>query len=161
MQQKPMRGSQIESGKSNRPKYRIMVVEDEDILRETITRYLKKQGYQVWNVANGFEALLLLQYHKPHLIITDIRMPKLGGLTMAEGLHNRLETKNIPVILITAYREENYFERAQEVGAIYFLLKPFTLSELHEKIKSAIKRQEEKNNEIDELEKNPQSLDAF
>ncbi len=121
---------------ATRPKYSILVVEDEELLRNTVTRYFKKQGYRVWSVSNGFEALLLLQYNKPHVVITDIKMPKLGGLTMAEGLRNRAETRDIPVILITAYREESYFKRAQEIGATYLLLKPFTLTELHEKVRS-------------------------
>jgi len=132
-----------ENKKVARPEHKILVVEDQDMLRGTVTRYLKRQGYQVWSVNNGFEALLLIQYHKPDLIITDIRMPKLGGLTMAEGLRNREETKDIPLILITAHREESYFKRAQEVGATYFLLKPFTLAELHEKVVAVIKRLEE------------------
>ncbi len=132
-----------ENKKVARPEHKILVVEDEEMLRGTVSRYLKRQGYQVWSVNNGFEALLLLQYHKPHLIITDIRMPKLGGLTMAEGLKNREQTRDIPLILITAYREESYFKRAQELGATYFLLKPFTLAELNEKVLSVIRRQEE------------------
>ena len=142
-------------------KHRIMVVEDEKMLRGTITRYLKRIGYQVWGVANGFEALLLLQYHKPHLIISDIRMPQLGGLTMAEGMRNRLETRNIPIILITAYREESYFKRAKEVGAVYMLIKPFTLSELHQKVQSALKREEEKKRKTETINREDQSLNGF
>lgn len=145
---KTTREAEREHKKVARPEYKILVVEDEEMLRGTVSRYLKRQGYQVWSVNNGFEALLLLQYHKPHLIITDIRMPKLGGLTMAEGLRNREETKDIPLILITAYREESYFQRAQEIGATYFLLKPFTLAELHEKVVSVLKRLEEGNGRI-------------
>jgi len=141
--------------------HRILVVEDEEMLRGTITRYLKRIGYQVWSVANGFEALLLLQYHKPHLIISDIRMPQLGGLTMAEGIRNRLETRNIPIILITAYREESYFKRAKEVGAVYILIKPFTLSELHGKVQTVIRRQEEKRGKTETIRNEEQSSSGF
>jgi two-component system phosphate regulon response regulator PhoB len=118
----------------------ILIVEDDDLLRSTMTRYLKRMDYDVQSVVNGFEALLLLQYRQPDLIITDIRMPKLGGLSMAEGLKNRPETKDIPIILVTAYRDETYYSRAQGVGAHFFLMKPFTLSELNSKVETVLKR---------------------
>lgn len=122
-----------------KPGRSILIVEDDDLLRNTMTRYLKRIGYEVQSVANGFEALLLLQYRQPDLIITDIRMPKLGGLSMAEGLKNRQETKEIPLILVTGYRDETYFNRAQKLGAHFLLLKPFTLSDLHEKVETVFK----------------------
>lgn len=118
----------------------VIVVEDDEMLRGTISRYLKRMGYAVQSVANGFEALLLMQYKQPDLIITDIRMPKLGGLSMVEGLKNREETKDIPIILTTAYRDETYYSRAHEVGAHYFLLKPFTLQDLQEKVLAILKQ---------------------
>mgnify|MGYP005831825503 CR=1 FL=1 len=132
-------GGQKSRGKEEKPKS-ILIVEDDNLLRSTMTRFLKRMGYDVQSVINGFEALLLLQYKLPDLIITDVRMPKLGGLSMAEGLKNRPETKDIPVILITAYRDESYYARAHDVGAHYFLLKPFTLTELQEKVEAVFKR---------------------
>lgn len=124
----------------NKQRKSILIVEDDDMLRNTMTRFLRRIGYEVQNVANGFEALLLLQYRQPDIIISDIRMPKLGGLSMAEGLRNRPETRDIPIILVTAYRDETYFNRAQNVGAHFFLLKPFTLSDLHEKVETVFKQ---------------------
>jgi len=122
----------------------ILIVEDDDLLRNSIFRFLKRLGYNVQAVENGFEALLLLQYRQPDLIITDIRMPKLGGLSMAEGLKNRPETRDIPLILITAQREDNYYKRARELGAYFFILKPFTLSDLNKKIGALFKYAEMK-----------------
>lgn len=120
----------------------ILIIEDNDMLRGTMTRFLKRMGYDIQAVNNGFEALLLMQYRQPDLIITDIRMPKLGGLSMAEGLKNRPETQNIPIIIITAYRDEAYYTRAQELKARFFLLKPFTLTDLHNMVETVLKESE-------------------
>lgn len=138
MDSKTQTARKIQDRQRVKPKS-ILVVEDDDLLRNTMTRFLKRQGYNVQSVSNGFEALLLMQYRQPDLVITDIRMPKLGGLSMAEGLKNRNETMNIPVILVTAFREESYYNRAYNIGAYFLLLKPFTLSELHDKVEAVFK----------------------
>jgi len=119
---------------------RILVVEDDGTLRGAIVRYLKRLGYDVQGVSNGFEALLLLQYLRPSLIISDIRMPKLGGLTLVEAIQNREETRGIPLILTSAYPEEKYFNKAKELGVKDLLIKPFTLAELHGRILSVLGR---------------------
>src|SRR3990172_11915173 len=98
-------------------KGKVLIVEDEPSMRFALKKYLIKKGYGVESVENGFEALMVLNYLVPDVIIADIRMPKLNGITLCEALKNRPETKSIPFIFTTAYREEDVILKARELGA--------------------------------------------
>ncbi len=121
----------------------ILVVDDNEELRAAICRALTGEGYKTQDSANGMDALILMQYKQPDLIITDVRMPKVDGLDMVEGLKNRPETKNIPVIIITAYREDESYTRAHDAKVKYVLLKPFEMDELKKMVGTVFRQMDE------------------
>jgi CheY-like chemotaxis protein len=108
----------------------IFVVDDDQTIRYSLQRYLTKLGFEVKTLANGFEVLLLSMYMVPDLLISDIRMPKLDGVTLLKALKNNEGTKNVPVIFMSAYPKDEILEEAKTLGAKYFLIKPFPLEYL-------------------------------
>jgi two-component system nitrogen regulation response regulator GlnG len=108
----------------------IFVVDDDQTIRYSLQRYLNKLGFEVKTLANGFEVLLLSMYMVPDLLISDIRMPKLDGVTLLKALKNNEATRNVPVIFMSAYPKDEILEEAKTLGAKYFLIKPFPLEYL-------------------------------
>jgi len=116
----------------------ILIVDDDPVMRNSLARYLAKRGFDVKTVGDGFEVLLLLEYLHPDLIITDIRMPKLDGLTLLQGLKNREPTSKIPVIFMSGCSTDEILQKAKELGALFFLFKPFPLNYLDEVIEEIL-----------------------
>ncbi|KNZ43021.1 response regulator transcription factor [Acetobacterium bakii] len=116
---------------------RILVAEDEDKLREIILKYLKKEGYEGIGAANGEEALDLWAEKQPDCVILDVMMPIMDGF---EVLAEIRETDNVPVIMLTARREEDDKIQGFEVGADDYVTKPFSPRELMVRIKALLKR---------------------
>lgn len=116
---------------------RILVAEDEDKLREIVLKYLKKEGYEGFGAANGEEALNLWAEKQPDCIILDVMMPIMDGFEVLEEIR---ETDNVPVIMLTARREENDKIQGFEVGADDYVTKPFSPRELMVRIKALLKR---------------------
>ena len=108
----------------------IFVVDDDQTIRYSLQRYLTKLGFEVKTLANGFEVLLLCMYMVPDLILSDIRMPKLDGVTLLRALKNNEATREVPVIFMSAYPRDEILEEAKNLGAKYFLIKPFPLEYL-------------------------------
>src|SRR4030042_6099850 len=100
----------------------IFVVDAAQTIRYSLQRYLSKLGFEVKTLANGFEVLLLSMYMVPDLLISDIRMPKLDGVTLLKALKNNEGTKNVPVIFMSAYPRDELLEEAKILGAKYFLI---------------------------------------
>ncbi len=121
----------------------VFVVDDDPMMRDSLKRYLVKAGFDVKTETDGFEVLLLLEYMIPDLIISDIRMPKLDGITLLEGMKNRYKTKNIPVIFMSGQSNDEIIERAKELGARFFLFKPFPLDYLDGLIKKILPAESE------------------
>ena len=112
----------------------LLVVEDEIILLKLLEYQLSKQ-YDVRTAQNGEEALLLVQELPPDLIISDIMMPKMDGLTMLCILKESHGTRDIPVIMLSAKKDEATILKANRIGASEFLTKPFDLIHLVDTIK--------------------------
>ena len=119
---------------ANPKKKMVLVVDDDPIIRNSLKRYIDGLGFDAKAVTDGFDVLLLLEYLRPDLIITDIRMPKLDGITLLQALGNKKETRDIPVIFMSAYNNDEIMEQAKELGAKFFLIKPFSLKYLGELI---------------------------
>ena len=113
----------------------IFVVDDDSRMRNSLGKYLGHRDFEVKAIDDGFGVLLLLEYIIPDLIISDIRMPKLDGISLLQGLKNCEETKDIPVVFMSAYREEEILNQAKELGARYFLIKPSPISSIDDLIK--------------------------
>jgi len=109
---------------------RIMIVEDSPAIAEMVQDNLSEAGYDVIVANNGFEALRELEEFQPDLILTDIMMPKVDGLELCAAIQNRLETRDIPFILFSSSFDEQTVKRGKEIGARYFVAKPFEMKTL-------------------------------
>ena len=117
-------------------KARILIIEDEEGIRKFMKRILEP-GYEVHMASNGAEGLKQARWVHPDLILLDIRMPGLDGLTVLAKLKANEQTRMIPVIIVSAKGETDTLLEGQRGGAVDQLIKPFTVEDLH----SAIERQ--------------------
>jgi signal transduction histidine kinase/class 3 adenylate cyclase/CheY-like chemotaxis protein len=104
---------------------RILVVDDNSDLRTYISGILRQQGYQVFTARNGAEGYQLAFAQSPHLIITDLMMPKVSGLEMIQMIRNDEALQGIPIVLLTAKADEDTHLEGLERGADGYLSKPF------------------------------------
>lgn len=107
---------------------RILVVDDEENTRIALTRLLSREGYEVQTAANGHEALNRLRQCSAELIITDLNMPEMNGLTFLRELNREFPSSN--VIMITAYGEVESYLEALNLGVFEYLNKPLRVEEL-------------------------------
>ena len=107
---------------------RILVVEDDEDMRENLRRILVGAGYEVQMARNGAEAITVLDTHPCHLVLTDLVMPGMGGLDLLAEI--RRHEQNLPVIFLTAFGDRTTMIKATEKGAVDFLTKPFRAASL-------------------------------
>lgn len=119
-------------------KYSILIVEDDKEIREGIEIYLKNQGYQVYQAANGAEGLKAAAAAKIHLAIVDIMMPVMDGVTMLMKL--RAMDYDFPVIMLSAKSEEVDKIMGLNMGSDDYVTKPFTPLELLARVNSHLRR---------------------
>ena len=118
-------------------KRRIVVAEDESLIRIDIVETLKDQGFDVVGEAgDGLKAIELAKELKPDLMVMDIKMPDMDGLSAAE----QIAKLRIPVVFLTAFNQQELVSRASEVGAMAFLVKPFSPDDLLPAIEVALSR---------------------
>lgn len=111
---------------------RILVVDDEENARMALSRILAREGYDVASAENGFEALQYLREKEVELIITDMNMPVMNGITFMRELQNTRPESN--VIMITAYGEVESYLEAMNLGAFEYINKPVKIEELNKVI---------------------------
>ena len=116
---------------------KILIVEDEDMIREGISDYLSDCGYETIEAGDGEEALEQFFNHKVDLILLDIQMPKLNGL---EVLSEIRKSSQVPVLMLTAFQDEEYKMSAFAAFADGYLEKPFSLSLLKVRVDAIFKR---------------------
>ena len=116
---------------------KILIVEDEDMIREGISDYLTDCGYETIQAADGLEALEQFSNHQVALILLDIQMPKLNGL---EVLSEIRKSSQVPVFMLTAFQDEEYKMSAFAALADGYLEKPFSLSLLKVRVDAIFKR---------------------
>ncbi|MGC9396318.1 MAG: response regulator transcription factor [Anaerolineae bacterium] len=116
---------------------KILVVEDELVLRETLTYNLVKQGYEVSAAADGRQAVEMARQTPPDLILLDIMLPKLDGFEVCRLLRQELHA---PIIMLTARSDEVDKVVGLEVGADDYLTKPFSMRELLARVKAQLRR---------------------
>lgn len=109
-------------------KKRILVVDDEENARLGLSKLLEKEGFEVESVANGFEALNYLQQREVNVIVTDINMPEMNGISFLKELNKSYPQSN--VIMITAYGGVESYIEAMNLGAFEYINKPVKLDEL-------------------------------
>ncbi|NME83217.1 response regulator transcription factor [Clostridium sp. SM-530-WT-3G] len=115
----------------------ILIVEDELRIRFLLRDYLIKDNFNVFEASNGQEGLLMISSHKIDLVLLDIMMPVMDGLTMLEKLR---EVSTVPVILLTAKGEEEDKLQGYDYGADDYITKPFSPKVLMAKVKALLKR---------------------
>ncbi|MEB2299442.1 response regulator transcription factor [Lysinibacillus xylanilyticus] len=101
----------------------ILIVEDEDILREIVKDYLLNEGYNVLEAADGKEALTIFEEHEVHLIILDIMLPELDGWSVCRRIR---KSSNVPIIMLTARVDEDDTLLGFELGADDYVTKPYS-----------------------------------
>ena len=115
---------------------RILVAEDEALIRMDLIEMLREAGYDVVAEAtNGEEAIALANEHKPDLCILDVKMPVLDGISAAEKI-----ISIAPVLMLTAFSQRELVERARDAGVMAYVVKPFTIGDLMPAIEIAISR---------------------
>jgi response regulator NasT len=115
---------------------RILIAEDETLIRMDLAEMLRENGYEVIGEAtNGEEAITLANELKPDLVILDVKMPKLDGITAAETI-----VKISPVLMLTAFSQKDLVERALDAGVMAYVVKPFTIDDLIPAIEIATSR---------------------
>lgn len=117
--------------------FTVLVTDDDQDIRDGIEIYLKNEGYQVLKAANGLEAIELLESHEVHVIILDIMMPKLDGISATFKIR---EQRNIPIIMLSAKAEDSDKIHGLSVGADDYVTKPFHPMELVARVKSQLRR---------------------
>ena len=115
----------------------IAVVDDEPMVREVVTRYLRREGFDVITAADGAEALALIAESKPDMVVLDLMLPTLSGLEVLGALRR---DSDVPVILLTARGEESDRVLGLELGADDYVTKPFSARELAARVKSVPRR---------------------
>ena len=119
-------------------RHRIVVAEDEALIRLDLVEMLREEGYDVVGEAgDGEEAIRLVEELRPDVVVLDVKMPGLDGLSAAERIG---EQRLAAVVMLTAFSQRELVERAREAGAMAYLVKPFTKADLVPAIEMAVSR---------------------
>jgi len=117
---------------------KILVVDDEPIVHRLLQHHLERAGYQMVAATNGKEALQLAASESPQLIVMDVMMAEMDGLTALRSLKKGEETKGIPVIMITANSHYVTQQESEAAGASFFMTKPFSPGKLLNEIRRLV-----------------------
>ncbi|MBD0301753.1 MAG: response regulator [Tolypothrix sp. T3-bin4] len=113
---------------------KVLVIEDDEVLRESILDILGTRNFDVIGAEDGRRGLELAQEFVPDLILCDVRMPKLNGYEVLQAIRQDPKTAAIPLIFLTAETIQNVLGKGQNLGANGYLIKPFSTAELLEAI---------------------------
>ncbi|WP_435891790.1 ANTAR domain-containing response regulator [Kocuria palustris] len=120
---------------------RVVVAEDDSMIRMDVVEMLSSEGYDVvGEAADGRRAVELTREHEPDLVLMDVKMPVLDGISAAEEI---AAERIAPVVLLTAFSQKELVERAREAGAMAYVVKPYTAAELIPAIEIAVSRFDE------------------
>ena len=118
----------------------VLVMEDEDALATLVQYNLEKEGYKVVVAADGEEGMLQIDERLPDLVLLDWMLPKLSGIEVCRRIRGRPETRNLPIIMLTARGEETDRVRGLDTGADDYMTKPFSMTELIARIRAVLRR---------------------
>ncbi len=118
----------------------VLVVEDEPAQREVLTYNLEAEGFRVIRAENGEEGLMLVDEDRPDLIVLDWMMPNVSGIEVCRRLKSRADTRDIPVIMLSARSEEVDRVRGLETGADDYVIKPYSVVELMARVRTQLRR---------------------
>jgi len=113
-------------GEHSSDEIRVLFVEDDPTVAQMYRLKLELDGYQVIMAKDGEEGLRLANEIEPDIVFLDIRLPKVDGFAVLEGLRSREETRNVPVVILSNYGEQELVERGLKLGALEYLIKSQT-----------------------------------
>ena len=116
---------------------RILVADDENLYQHLLRVNLEKEGFEVFTASNGLDALEMVSSRHPDLVVLDVMMPKLDGITTCERIR---QYSNVPIIILTARGEEQDRVRGLNVGADDYVVKPFSATELVARVRAVLRR---------------------
>jgi two-component system, OmpR family, response regulator len=109
---------------------RLLIVEDEPQQRETLAMLFEGEGYNVRATDSAETAMDILATHRPDLVITDVKLTGLDGISFFEVVRSREEGRHVPFIFMTAYNDVDAIERVKKMGSVDYITKPFNLEDL-------------------------------
>ena len=109
----------------------VLYVEDDDFMRESIGRFLKRRVGELRLAANGAEGLSYVLEDKPQLIITDIKMPKMDGIEMIHEIRKEYSKEDLPIVVVSAYNDDEHHTDEADI----YVNKPIAISDLYDVIK--------------------------
>jgi len=115
-------------------------MEDEDALATLLQYNLEKEGYEVAVAGDGEEGWLMLEERQPDMVLLDWMLPKLSGIEVCRRIRSKSETRNLPVIMLTARGEETDRVRGLDTGADDYMTKPFSMTELTARMRAVLRR---------------------
>jgi DNA-binding response OmpR family regulator len=116
----------------------IVVAEDDTDILELVAGLLEEEGYEIVRAGDGEEALELISARRPDLAVLDVRMPKVDGFEVSRRIQASEETRDLPVILLTALAREQDVARGFDAGAVDYVKKPFSPHDLLERIRTIL-----------------------
>ena len=119
---------------------RVLVVEDEESLHALLQYNLEKEGFSVDVAVDGEEALMMIDERAPDIVILDWMLPKVSGIEVCRRLRGRAQTRNLPVIMLTARGEESDRVRGLDTGADDYMVKPFSMTEFTARVRAVLRR---------------------
>ncbi|MBV7393283.1 phosphate regulon transcriptional regulator PhoB [Mameliella sediminis] len=118
----------------------VLVVEDEAAQREVLTYNLEAEGFRVTRAENGEEALVLIEEESPDIIVLDWMLPNVSGIEVCRQIKTRSDTRNVPIIMLSARSEEVDRVRGLETGADDYVVKPYSVIELMARVRAQLRR---------------------
>ena len=118
---------------------KILLVDDDPILLQMLTMHLKTEGYQILTASDGGQALTTIEQENPDLILLDLMMPRIDGMTVCAQVR---EYSLVPIIIVSAIGHEEQKVKALDLGADDYLTKPYGKDELQARIRTALRRAE-------------------
>lgn len=138
---------------------RILIVEDEQSIAELVSEALKRYGFRVENAFDGDTGLDMIETTLPDLVILDLMLPGLDGWEICRRMRENETTADIPVMMLTARRDERDVVAGLELGADDYMRKPFSLSELAARVRALLRRRGKRTPEKQTLEAGPLTVD--
>ncbi len=116
----------------------VLIVDDEWRTREMLRMLLEMEGYEVFEAEDGLDALEKVSLYKPNVMVLDVMMPKMDGISTCKTLRSNPETADLPIIMLSGKTQEESIREGLEAGATAYLTKPMSHKELLSNIKAAI-----------------------
>jgi CheY-like chemotaxis protein len=119
-------------------KQSVLIVDDESMTRNLLRLMLERAGYEIWEAADGVEALEAVRENQPDAMILDVMMPNMDGIAVCEVLRSEPETADLPVIMLSARTHLNAIESGLRAGATRYLSKPISRQDLLQNVQEVI-----------------------